>query len=65
MIPSVRATYLLIQYTVISPSYNFVMTQKRQDRHCMYNVTLRSIRETTVAVKTRINLHILSVCLYT
>jgi len=34
-----------------------------QDRQCTYNVTLRRVRVTTVAVEKQQVLHILSVCL--
>jgi hypothetical protein len=35
----------------------------KQDRKCTYNVTLKRVRVTTVAVENKYILHILSVCL--
>jgi hypothetical protein len=45
---------------------NLTLTEgnHEQDRQCTYNVTLKRVRATIVAVEEQILLHILSVCLY-
>ena len=40
-----------------------IMAKGKQDMHCTYNATLRSVRATIVSVERQYILHILIMCL--
>jgi hypothetical protein len=45
--------------------YQLESIYRKQDRHCTYNVTLRRVRATIVAVEKQYVLQIVSVCMCT
>jgi hypothetical protein len=58
----IAKTVLFFTLTNIQANSNvFVRTQKRQNRECTYNVTLRHVRVTSFAVEKQKSLHIMSV----